>query len=191
MDRAEQQIMSARDTKSFTETVKTYGAQLLRFVKARVKRTAEAEDILQEVWYQFSRVTNIDDLGNAGAWLYSVTRNKITDSYRKKKHESLEELAGEGDDESFSIAHLLVADESSNPELKMFKEIFWDELMKALGELPEKQKKVFVMNEIEDMTLQEIANQENENLKTIISRKSYAVKHLRLRLRGLYDELNS
>src|SRR5690606_40442454 len=101
MDRAEQQIMSARDTKSFTETVKTYGAQLLRFVKARVKRTAEAEDILQEVWYQFSRVTNIDDLGNAGAWLYSVTRNKITDSYRKKKHESLEELADEGD---FSIS---------------------------------------------------------------------------------------
>ncbi|TYR36901.1 sigma-70 family RNA polymerase sigma factor [Sphingobacterium phlebotomi] len=183
--------MSARDTKSFTETVKTYSAQLLRFVKARVKRTAEAEDILQEVWYQFSRVTNIDDLGNAGAWLYSVTRNKITDSYRKKKNESLEELTDEGDDESFPIAHLLMADESSNPEIKMFKEIFWDELMKALEELPEKQKKVFVMNEIEDMTLQEIANQENENLKTIISRKSYAVKHLRLRLRGLYEELNA
>jgi len=191
MDRAEQKIMSEKNAKSFTENVKTYGAQLLRFVKARVNRAADAEDILQEVWYQFSRVTNIDDLGNAGAWLYSVTRNKITDSYRKKKNESLDELMDVGDDESFPIAHLLVADETNNPELKMFKEIFWDELMKALEELPEKQKKVFIMNEIEDMTLQEIADQENENLKTIISRKSYAVKHLRLRLRGLYDELNS
>ncbi len=191
MDRAEQKIMSEKNAKSFTENVKTYGAQLLRFVKARVNRAADAEDILQEVWYQFSRVTNIDDLGNAGAWLYSVTRNKITDSYRKKKNESLDELTDVGDDESFPIAHLLVADETNNPELKMFKEIFWDELMKALEELPEKQKKVFIMNEIEDMTLQEIADQENENLKTIISRKSYAVKHLRLRLRGLYDELNS
>lgn len=191
MDRAEQKIMSEKNAKSFTENVKTYGAQLLRFVKARVNRAVDAEDILQEVWYQFSRVTNIDDLGNAGAWLYSVTRNKITDSYRKKKNESLDELTDVGDDESFPIAHLLVADETNNPELKMFKEIFWDELMKALEELPEKQKKVFIMNEIEDMTLQEIADQENENLKTIISRKSYAVKHLRLRLRGLYDELNS
>jgi len=61
--------------------------------------------------------------------------------------------------------------------------------MKALNELPEKQRKVFILNEIEEMTLQEIANMENENIKTIISRKSYAVKHLRLKLRGLYDEL--
>lgn len=191
MDEAQLEHMSEKNAKSFTEVVKTYGGQLLRFVKSRVQKTADAEDILQEVWYQFSRVTNIDDLGNAGAWLYSVTRNKITDSYRKKKNESLDELTEGSDEDSFPIAHLLVADETDNPELKMFKDIFWDELMKALAELPEKQRKVFIMNEIEEMTLQEIANLENENLKTIISRKSYAVKHLRLRLRGLYNELKS
>lgn len=191
MDEAQLEHMSEKNAKSFTEVVKTYGGQLLRFVKSRVQKTADAEDILQEVWYQFFRVTNIDDLGNAGAWLYSVTRNKITDSYRKKKNESLDELTEGSDEDSFPIAHLLVADETDNPELKMFKDIFWDELMKALAELPEKQRKVFIMNEIEEMTLQEIANLENENLKTIISRKSYAVKHLRLRLRGLYNELKS
>jgi len=191
MDEAQLENMAERNAKSLTDVVKTYGGQLLRFVKARVQKTADAEDILQEVWYQFSRVTNIEDLGNAGAWLYSVTRNKITDSYRKKKNESLDELTEANDEDSFPIAHLLVADETDNPELKMFKEIFWDELMKALEELPEKQRKVFIMNEIEEMTLQEIANFENENLKTIISRKSYALKHLRLRLRGLYDELKS
>jgi RNA polymerase sigma factor (sigma-70 family) len=189
MDEAQLENMSEKNAKSFAEVVKTYGGQLLRFVKARVQKTADAEDILQEVWYQFSRVTNIDDLGNAGAWLYSVTRNKITDSYRKKKNESLDELTEAGNEDSFPIAHLLVADEADHPELKMFKDIFWDELMKALNELPEKQRKVFILNEIEEMTLQEIANIENENIKTIISRKSYAVKHLRLKLRGLYDEL--
>ncbi len=191
MDEAQLERMSEKNAKSFSEVVKEYGGQLLRFVKARVKKTADAEDILQEVWYQFSRVTNIEDLGNAGAWLYSVTRNKITDSYRKKKDESLDELTEAADEDSFPIAHLLVADETDNPELKMFKDIFWDELMKALEELPEKQRKVYILNEIEEMTLQEISNLENENLKTIISRKSYAVKHLRLRLRGLYNELKS
>lgn len=191
MDEAQLERMSEKNAKSFSEVVKEYGGQLLRFVKARVKKTADAEDILQEVWYQFSRVTNIEDLGNAGAWLYSVTRNKITDNYRKKKDESLDELTETADEDSFPIAHLLVADETDNPELKMFKDIFWDELMKALEELPEKQRKVYILNEIEEMTLQEIANLENENLKTIISRKSYAVKHLRLRLRGLYNELKS
>lgn len=191
MDEAQLERMSEKNAKSFSEVVKEYGGQLLRFVKARVKKTADAEDILQEVWYQFSRVTNIEDLGNAGAWLYSVTRNKITDSYRKKKDESLDELTEAADEDSFPIAHLLVADETDNPELKIFKDIFWDELMKALEELPEKQRKVYILNEIEEMTLQEISNLENENLKTIISRKSYAVKHLRLRLRGLYNELKS
>ena len=191
MDEAQLERMSEKNAKSFSEVVKEYGGQLLRFVKARVKKTADAEDILQEVWYQFSRVTNIEELGNAGAWLYSVTRNKITDSYRKKKDEWLHELTEAADEDSFAIAHLLVADETDNPELKMFKDIFWDELMKALEELPEKQRKVYILNEIEEMTLQEIANLENENLKTIISRKSYAVKHLRLRLRGLYNELKS
>lgn len=191
MDEAQLERMSEKNAKTFSEVVKEYGGQLLRFVKARVKKTADAEDILQEVWYQFSRVTNIEDLGNAGAWLYSVTRNKITDSYRKKKDESLDELTEAADEDSFPIAHLLVADETDNSELKMFKDIFWDELMKALEELPEKQRKVYILNEIEEMTLQEIANLENENLKTIISRKSYAVKHLRLRLRGLYNELKS
>ncbi|MNI60401.1 ECF RNA polymerase sigma factor SigR [compost metagenome] len=164
---------------------------MLRFVKGKVKKTEDAEDILQEVWYQFSRLTNMDELENAGAWLYAVTRNKITDSYRKKKDESLDELMADGEevDTAFPIRQFLLADDSNNPELKLFKDIFWDELMKALEELPEKQRRVFMLNEIEDKTLQEIADMENENLKTIISRKGYAVKHLRLRLRNLYEEL--
>ncbi|WP_282635576.1 RNA polymerase sigma factor [Sphingobacterium thalpophilum] len=183
--------MAEKNSRSFTDIVKTYGSQLLRFVKGKVKKTEDAEDILQEVWYQLSRLTNMDELENASAWLYAVTRNKITDSYRKKKSESLDELL-EGDEEgesAFPVRQFLLADDSNNAELKLFKDIFWDELMKALEELPEKQRRVFILNEMEEKTLQEIADMENENLKTIISRKGYAVKHLRLRLRSLYEEL--
>ena len=74
--------------------------------------------------------------------------------------------------------------------MAIFKEQFWHELMEALDELPENQREVFLLNEIEDYTLQEIADKKNENLKTIISRKGYAVKHLRKRLQHLYNELN-
>ncbi|WDF67284.1 RNA polymerase sigma factor [Sphingobacterium oryzagri] len=182
--------MADNKSKSITESIKTYGGQLLRFVKGKVKKDEDAEDILQEVWYQFSRLTNMEELENVGAWLYAVTRNKITDSYRKRKEEPLDGMLEQDEDaDNFPIREFLLADDSQNPELKLFKDIFWDELMKALDELPEKQRKVFVLNEIEDKTLQEIADLENENLKTIISRKGYAVKHLRLRLRSLYEEL--
>ena len=191
MDIAYHNHMAEKNSRSFTNIVKTYGSQLLRFVKGKVKKNEDAEDILQEVWYQLSRLTNMDELENAGAWLYAVTRNKITDSYRKKKNESLEGLieGNEDEDASLPIRQYLLADDSNNPELKLFKDIFWDELMKALDELPEKQRRVFMLNEIEEKTLQEIADMEDENLKTIISRKGYAVKYLRLRLRSLYEEL--
>ncbi len=181
--------MAEKKTASLSEVVKDYGSQLFRFIKGKVSKTEDAEDILQEVWYQTSRLTNIDDLENVGAWLYSVTRNKITDNYRKKKSDSLEDYTYEDEDGSFSIKEILLADDSNNPELKMFKDIFWDELMKALDELPDNQRRVFFQNEIEERTLQEIADEEGENLKTIISRKGYAVKHLRKRLKHLYNEL--
>ena len=82
-------------------------------------------------------------------------------------------------------------DTSATPEDNFFKELFWEELLSALNELPENQRNVFIWNELEDLTLQEIANKTNENLKTIISRKGYAVKHLRKRLQNLYNELNN
>ncbi|AJW64299.1 MULTISPECIES: RNA polymerase sigma factor [Elizabethkingia] len=181
--------MAEKKSASLSEVVKDYGSQLFRFIKGKVSKTEDAEDILQEVWYQTSRLTNIDDLENVGAWLYSVTRNKITDNYRKKKSDSLEDYTYEDEDGSFSIKEILLADDSNNPELKMFKDIFWDELMKALDELPDNQRRVFFQNEVEEKTLQEIADEEGENLKTIISRKGYAVKHLRKRLKHLYNEL--
>ena len=175
---------------SITETVQQFGKKLFGFIRGKVKTTEEAEDILQDVWYQFSRLSNLDELENVSAWLYRVAQNRVTDNYRKKKTENLEDYTYENDENEISFKEILLLDENASPELALFKEEFWSELMQALDELPENQKEVFLLNEIEDFTLQEIADQKGENLKTIISRKGYAVKHLRKRLQHLYNELN-
>jgi RNA polymerase sigma factor (sigma-70 family) len=180
--------MPDKKSSSLTNIIQRFAPALTGFVRSRVNRSEDAEDVLQEVWYQLSRLSNIDELENAGAWLYRVARNKITDLYRKKKNNSLDEFASE-EDEAY-IRDILLMDDGESPELASFKEVFWKELTVALKELPENQQRVFILNEMEDMTLAEIADLENENIKTIISRKGYAVKHLRKRLEHLFKELN-
>lgn len=173
-----------------SQAVRNYGGKLMSFIRPKVKNTEDAEDILQEVWYQFSNLSNISEIVNIGSWLYRVTTNKITDRYRKKKTEHLEDFIVQDEEGSFSVKEILLMDTSQSPELKLFQDEFWKELMKSLNELPEKQRYVFFENELNDRTLQEIANELNENLKTIISRKQYAVKYLRIKLNQLYKDLN-
>lgn len=173
-----------------SQAVRNYGGKLMSFIRPKVKNTEDAEDILQEVWYQFSNLSNISEIVNIGSWLYRVTTNKITDRYRKRKTEHLEDFVVQDEEGSFSVKEILLMDTSQSPELKLFQDEFWKELMKSLDELPEKQRYVFFENELNDRTLQEIANELNENLKTIISRKQYAVKYLRIKLNQLYKDLN-
>lgn len=182
--------MNERKSTTITSTIQQFGKKLFGFVRGKVRSTEDAEDIVQDVWYQLSSLTNINELENVGAWLYQVARNKVTDKYRKKSHESLEDFAYEDAEGELSFKEILLLDDSQSPDLQYFKEVFWKELMAGLDELPENQREVFILNEIEDLTLQEIADKQGENLKTIISRKGYAVKYLRKKLNYLYQELN-
>ncbi|MBL0331738.1 MAG: RNA polymerase sigma factor [Chlorobiota bacterium] len=181
--------MNENNKITLSETVKQYSRQLFSFIKGKTKTAEDAEDILQEVWYQLSRIVNLEELENVSAWLYSVSRNKIIDLYRKKKTNNIEDYSYENEDGVFEIKDILLLDESQNPELAMFKEMFWKELMKALEELPENQRQVFIENEMEDKTLQQIADEQGEKVKTIISRKGYATKHLRKRLQLIYNDI--
>jgi RNA polymerase sigma factor (sigma-70 family) len=183
--------MSEQRAISITKAMQHFGNNLLGFVRGRVKTTEDAEDIVQDVWYQLSKLNNIAELENVSAWLYEVARNKITDKSRKKTNLALEDYTYENDEGDFNFKEILLLDDSNNPELGLFKEMFWKEFQQAIEELPPNQKEVYLLNEMEDMTLQEIADQKGENLKTIISRKGYAVKHLRNKLNYLYKELNS
>jgi len=182
--------MEEKPKNTISSTVSKFGKGLTSFVRGKVNSSEDAEDVLQEVWYQLSNFSNIDDIESMSGWLFQVAKNKITDLYRKKKPEALENYSYENDEGEFSFKEILLLDDSENPDLALFKELFWSELLKALDELPENQKQVFILNEIEDLTLQEIAGQTNENIKTIISRKGYAVKYLRKKLNYLYQELN-
>ena len=191
METAMQLPMRVQKANSITETIKEFNRKLSGFVRNRVKTDEDAEDILQDVWMQLSNLGNIGDLENVSAWLYEVARNKITDKSRKKTNLSLEEFVYEDEEGGFNFKEILLLDDTNNPELAFFKEMFWKEFQTALDELPENQREVFLLNEMEDMTLREIAEQKGENLKTIISRKGYAVKHLRNKLNYLYEELNT
>ncbi len=181
--------MSKKTEKGITNTVNQFGRRLFSFIRGKVSSDEDAEDILQEVWYQYSGLDDIDDVENVSGWLYQVARNKVIDLYRKKKPELLDDLGFENEDGEFDFKEILLIDSSENPEFEMFKDLFWTELMEALDQLPENQRQAFILNEFEDLTLQEIADKNSENLKTIISRKGYAVKHLRGRLQYLYDDL--
>jgi RNA polymerase sigma factor (sigma-70 family) len=169
------------------QTVKDYGNRLFSFIRGKVRSDEDAEDILQEVWYQLSNSVNVTEIEQMSGWLFQVARNKIIDKYRKKKPDSLEELGFEDEQGDFSFKEMLIAGET-NPETEYIRELFWQELFAALEELPENQRQVFIWNELEDMTLQQIADRTGEKLKTIISRKGYAVKHLRQRLKLLYKD---
>ena len=192
MERLESVIMSESEKENIvSRSVEKYGSKLMAFIRPKVRNSEDAEDILQEVWYQFSNLSNISDIVNISSWLFSVTRNKITDSYRRKSTENLEDFTYEDEEGILVIKEFLLEDNQGNPELKMFQDEIWNEVFKALDELPQKQKFVYIENEIEGKTLQQIADELNENLKTIISRKQYAVKYLRQRLNQLYIDLNN
>ncbi|MGC4035631.1 MAG: RNA polymerase sigma factor [Chitinophagaceae bacterium] len=170
------------------QAIQDYGRQLFGFIRSRVKTNEDAEDILQDVWYQFSNQPEREAIESVSGWLYRVARNKITDRYRKKKNESLEDYSFYSEDGDLNFKEILLAD-NNNPETEHLRQLFWEELFAALDELPENQRRVFIQNELEDLTLQEIADKEGEKLKTIISRKRYAVLHLRKRLESLYNDI--
>ena len=169
------------------QTVKAYGSQLLGFIRQRVSSEEDAEDILQDVWFQLSSVPEVEAIEQVGSWLYRVARNRIIDKYRKQKPDSLSDHVYEDEEGELNFKDILLADDGT-PETVYLRELFWEQLTNALEELPENQRQVFVWNELEDQTFQEIADRTGDNIKTLISRKRYAVLHLRQRLETTYKE---
>jgi RNA polymerase sigma factor (sigma-70 family) len=179
-DQRKQNIMNA---------VRDYGRRLFYFIRRRVNRQEDAEDILQDVWYQFSNVMNSEPIEQTSAWLFRVARNRIIDQYRRQQPASMEdEIDSEPEEGGFHFREIFLA-EDSTPEDEHLKNLFWEELFSALNELPEEQRQVFILNELEDIPFYEISERTGEKINTLISRKRYAVLHLRKRLEQLYKEI--
>ena len=180
--------MQADRKRNITQVITDYSKRLMGFIRKRVNNEADAEDILQDVFYQF--VGNTQPIEQMTAWLFTVARNKIIDRQRKKKPEALEDLFGEeeGEESGLNWTEFLF-DASDNPEKDYLRTLFWEELNNALNELPEEQRQVFILNELEGVPFKEIAERTGETVNTLLSRKRYAVLHLRERLSVLKDEL--
>jgi RNA polymerase sigma factor (sigma-70 family) len=180
--------MSADRNKNITHTFKSISKKLFGFIKQRVSSNEDAEDILQDVFYQFAG--NTTPIEQASGWLYKVANNKITDNYRKKKLPLAEDvLSGGEQDESMMDWKEIFLPTDSNPETEYLRSFFWEALKGALDELPAEQSEAFVQNEIEGIPFKDIEQQTGVSVATLISRKRYAVLHLRERLGELRKEL--
>ena len=179
--------MPDEKNKTIIQAISDYGKNLLGFIRRRVKSDADAEDILQDVWYQFSSVINSEPIEQTGAWLYRVARNKITDKHRKRSESLFDDMFGD-DEEAADLKAMLLTDQRT-PETEYLRSLFWDQLFIALEELPYAQRQTFIWHEMEDISFQEIAEKTGDNIQTLVSRKRYAVVHLRKRLKQLYKEI--
>jgi RNA polymerase sigma factor (sigma-70 family) len=181
--------MTAANKKNIASVVGEFGRRLLGFIRRRVGNEADAEDILQDVWQQFAVTVDTEPIEQIGGWLFKVARNKIIDRARKKMPESLDELLETSGDDAGPDFGAILLDESENPETAYLRALFWKVLQEALGELPAEQRAVFVWNELEDLSFREISELTGEKVNTLISRKRYAVLHLRERLQELYQQI--
>jgi RNA polymerase sigma factor (sigma-70 family) len=182
-------IMAEQDER-LTETIGREQGRLRNFIRRRVADEADAEDILQEVFYELIEAYRLTKpIEQVGAWLYRVARNRIIDRFRKKKPEPFS-AAGDPDDEggdSLSIEELLPSLDEG-PEAAYARGILFEELDAALDELPEEQREVFVAHEIQGISFKEISAETGVGISALLSRKHYAVLHLRRRLQSIYDE---
>ena len=180
--------MAEQSKQSIIEAVKNYGRRLFYFIRKKVQTDEDAEDILQDVWYQFSNVMRTQPVEQTGAWLYRVARNRIIDKYRKQQPDPLEDLFVTDDAGEVNFNEILLA-QGSTPEQEHLRNLFWQKLFSALDELPTDQRDVFTWNELEGISFKEISERTGEKINTLISRKRYAIIHLRKRLEQLYKEI--
>lgn len=179
--------MAAPPKRNINAIINDYTRRLMGFIRKKVRNEADAEDILQDVFYQLAG--NTEPIEELSGWLFSVTRNKITDRQRKQKPLLLDDLHSKGGEETWLDWAELFFDPSDNPETDHLRMLFWETLNAALQELPEAQRLVFIQHELEDIPFKTIAEQTGESINTLISRKRYAVLHLRNRLEVLKKEL--
>ncbi len=178
--------MTEEQDRSISQTVAREGSRLRRFIGSRVSDVSDAEDLLQEVFYELvEAVRLLHPIDQAGAWLFRVARNRIIDRFRKRGSGGQREVSI--DDEGFALDDLLSSHEAG-PEATYARGVLLDELDAALDELPEEQREVFVAHELEGRSFKDLAAATGVSINTLLSRKHYAVLHLRRRLRDIYDE---
>ncbi len=182
--------MKVEQDQQISEAVERERGRLRNFIRKRVRDEADAEDILQDVFYELVETYRLlKPVEQVGAWLFRVARNRIIDLFRKRKTGSLEdEFSGSvAEDDAPRLDDLLPSPEAG-PEAEYARSVLLDELDAALDELPEEQREVFVANELEGRSFKDLAAETGVSINTLLSRKHYAVLHLRERLREIHED---
>lgn len=183
--------MSPGESEKISLAYSSEKEKLMSYIRRRVHDLPDAEDILQDVFYQLTiGFRDLDRIQNLTAWLYRVTNNRIIDGFRKKKPERMNfsERTVNGNHGPVSLAEILPA-LGSTPEDEEIREMIWAEIEEVLGELPREQRDVFIAHEFEDKSFKEISEATGISVNTLLSRKRYAVVALRTRLEALYKLL--
>ncbi|MFY9723866.1 MAG: sigma-70 family RNA polymerase sigma factor [Bryobacteraceae bacterium] len=181
--------MALEQDQRISEVVKREQSRLRNFIRRRVPDPRDAEDILQDVFYELVEANRLlMPIDHVTGWLFRVARNRITDLFRKKKPESLSDAAvADQNDELLRLEDLLPSP-AAGPDALYARSVLLEELEMAVDELPEEQRAVFVAHELEGRTFKEMAAETGVSVNTLLARKRYAVLHLRERLRAVYDE---
>ena len=181
--------MALEPDQRISEVVKREQSRLRNFIRRRVPDPRDAEDILQDVFYELVEANRLlMPIEHVTGWLFRVARSRITDLFRKKRPESFSDAAVEGEDGEMLAFEDLLPSPDAGPEALYLRTVLLDELESAVDELPEEQREVFVAHELQGRSFKEMAAETGVSVNTLLSRKRYAVLHLRERLQSIYDE---
>ncbi|SRR5260370_257970 len=181
--------MALEQDQRISEVVQREQSRLRNFIRRRVPDPSDAEDIVQDVFYKLVEANRLlMPIEHVTGWLFQVARNRITDLFRKKKPELFSDAAVEDEDGELLQIEDLLPSPDAGPEALYVRNVLLDELELALDELPDEQREVFIAHELEGRSFKEIAEETGVSVNTLLSRKRYAVLHLRERLQSIYDE---
>jgi RNA polymerase sigma factor (sigma-70 family) len=181
--------MTLKQDQRITEVVDQQRSRLRNFIRRRVPDPGDAEDVLQDVFYELVEANRLlMPIEHVTGWLFRVARNRITDLFRKKKPESFSDSKTLDENEQSSLLEDLLPSADAGPEDLLLRGAIFEELEVALDELPEEQRTVFIAHELEGQSFKEISVATGVSVNTLLSRKRYAVLHLRERLQATYDE---
>ena len=181
--------MALEQDQRIAEVVKREQSRLRSFIRRRVPDPRDVEDILQDVFYELVEANRLlMPIEHVTGWLFRVARNRITDLFRKRRPEVFSATAVVDEDDELAHLENLLPSPDAGPEASYARSVLLEELELAVGELPEEQRKVFVAHELEGRSFKEISAETGVSVNTLLSRKRYAVLHLRERLQSIHDE---
>ena len=190
-DAASLRLMALEQDERISEVVSREQSRLRNFIRRRVPDPLDVEDILQDVFYELVEANRLlMPIEHVTGWLFRVARNRIIDLFRKKRPENFSDVAVAHEDDEGELLRLedLLPSVDASPEALYARSVLLDELELAVEELPEEQRQVFIAHELEGRSFKQMAAETGVNVNTLLSRKRYAVRHLRQRLQDIYDE---